>query len=510
MIVDVETSTSAIVDFSSEPPADSLAEPVADSLRDESEQFFTSSKTLDKTAPLGASNIPTADTDLWRTLRDSLQLDHRIDEKRVQQEIRWMQNHPEYWERLAPRMQRYLPYILSQVTHRELPAELALLPIIESALDPYAFSPYGASGLWQFMRPTAKQYGLNINSHYDGRRDVIASTQAALDFLQDLHRRFDNWPLALAAYNAGGGTVSKSVRRGKTKDFFALRLPRETQAYVPRLLAISAIAADPETYNIALPSIKNRDPLRVLMLESAFDVAVVAQTLDLKIADIYAYNPALKRSQWSADNPLRLVLPESYAAHKSAKDASELLHNVATVDRVTWRDILVARGDTLSEIAAAYDTTSQSLIALNGLPNDRLQIGQSLRVPGPSRLTRPVAKGTHPYTVRPGDSLWKIAKQGGFEIGTLVKLNNIGRRDVLRVGQILVVPASQNSHTATQKPPSEIRKINYRVRRGDSLSRIAQRFRIRVSDIVGWNGITPDGYLQPGQGLTLYVDVIAG
>jgi membrane-bound lytic murein transglycosylase D len=144
---------------------------------------------------------------LWQVMRPQMTLDHQTDEKRVGQQLRWLQNHPEYWERLAPRMQRYLPYILHEVSERNLPAELALLPVIESALDPYAFSPYGASGLWQFMRPTAKQYGLQMNSHYDGRRDVIASTHAALDFLEDLHRRFDDWSLALAAYNAGGGTV---------------------------------------------------------------------------------------------------------------------------------------------------------------------------------------------------------------------------------------------------------------------------------------------------------------
>jgi membrane-bound lytic murein transglycosylase D len=120
---------------------------------------------------------------LWQVMRPQMTLDHQTDEKRVGQQLRWLQNHPEYWERLAPRMQRYLPYILHEVSERNLPAELALLPVIESALDPYAFSPYGASGLWQFMRPTAKQYGLQMNSHYDGRRDVIASTHAALDFL---------------------------------------------------------------------------------------------------------------------------------------------------------------------------------------------------------------------------------------------------------------------------------------------------------------------------------------
>ncbi|NCF77175.1 MAG: transglycosylase SLT domain-containing protein, partial [Proteobacteria bacterium] len=234
------------------------------------------------------------DTSLWTVMRPLMTLDHQTDEKRVGQQLRWLQKHPEYWERLAPRMQRYLPYILHEVSVRNLPAELALLPVIESALDPYAFSPYGASGLWQFMRPTAKQYGLQMNRHYDGRRDVIASTQAALDFLEDLHRRFDDWSLALAAYNSGGGTVSKAVRKGRTRDFFALRLPRETKAYVPRLLAISAIVADPEAFGIELPAIENIDPLREVALPSPYDVAVVANVLSIEVSEIYEYNPALR------------------------------------------------------------------------------------------------------------------------------------------------------------------------------------------------------------------------
>ena len=159
-----------------------------------------------------------------------MQLDHHLSEKRVQQEIRWLQTHPEYWARLGPKMQRYLPYVLSQIQEKGLPAELTLLPVVESALDPYAFSPYGASGLWQFMRPTAKQYGLRINDSYDGRRDVIDATDAALTFLLDLHKRFDDWQLALAADNAGGGTVSKAIRKSQHRDFFRLRLPRETQS----------------------------------------------------------------------------------------------------------------------------------------------------------------------------------------------------------------------------------------------------------------------------------------
>lgn len=456
------------------------------------------------------------DTSLWTVMRPLMTLDHQTDEKRVGQQLRWLQKHPEYWERLAPRMQRYLPYILHEVSARNLPAELALLPVIESALDPYAFSPYGASGLWQFMRPTAKQYGLQMNRHYDGRRDVIASTQAALDFLEDLHRRFDDWSLALAAYNAGGGTVSKAVRKGRTRDFFALRLPRETKAYVPRLLAISAIVADPEAFGIELPAIENIDPLREVALPSPYDVAVVANVLSIEVSEIYEYNPALRGSQWSSESPLRLILPSDWNDGKEpVREAERRLTAIAPNERVAWQEIRVLSGDTISEIADTYGVTSQTLKTFNHLDSDLLRIGQTLRVPGPSVINPPSKAGTTLYVVRQGDSLWEIARRAGVSVSTLVKLNRIGPRDVLQVGQKVLVPGAtappSTVMASTAEPvPVKMRKIQYRVRRGDSLSRIAQRFSIRVSDIVSWNDVDPQRYLQPGQGLTLFIDVIGG
>ena len=457
-----------------------------------------------------------SDPNLWAIMRPLMTLDHQTDEKRVGQQIRWLQKHPEYWERLAPRMQRYLPYILHEVSARNLPAELALLPVIESALDPYAFSPYGASGLWQFMRPTAKQYGLQMNRHYDGRRDVIASTQAALDFLEDLHRRFDDWSLALAAYNAGGGTVSKAVRKGKTRDFFALRLPRETKAYVPRLLAISAIVADPEPFGIELPAIENIDPLRAVALPSPYDVAVVANVLAMEVSEIYEFNPALRGSQWSSESPLRLILPSDWNdGNEPVREAERRLTAIAPDERVAWQEIRVLSGDTISEIANTYGVTSQTLQTFNHLDSDLLRIGQTLRVPGPSVINPPSKAGTTLYVVRQGDSLWEIAQRANVSVSALVKLNRIGPRDVLRIGQQVLVPGAtappSTVMASTVEPvPVKMRKIQYRVRRGDSLSRIAQRFRIPVSDIVSWNNVDPQRYLQPGQGLTLFIDVIGG
>jgi membrane-bound lytic murein transglycosylase D len=484
-----------------------------------------------------------AETDLWSKVRDDMQLDHRVEEKRVSQELRWLQQNPEYWNRLAPRMQRYLPYIYQEVSARNLPAELVLLPVIESALDPYAFSPYGANGLWQFMRPTAKQYGLIMTENYDGRRDVVASTAAALDFLQDLYRRFDDWPLALAAYNAGGGTVSKALRRSDSRDFFRQRLPRETQAYVPRLLAISAIVANPEAYGVALPNLESTNPLLVLKLPTSFDVSVVAQVLEMNPDQIYEFNPALKQARWSEADSLQLIVPNTWQenskpsgksaeipmppdAHQPASmpntfnaapalndaktEALARLRSVPPEERMAWLTVVVRSGDTLSDIANTHGLTTGTLRRLNQLDSDLLQIGHKIRVPMSLNIRQPGEANLPTYTVRQGDSLWLIAKRFRTSVTTLVKLNEIGPRDLLSIGQNIVLPSTSAQPLLQDAPPNKIRKIRYRVRRGDSLSRIAQRFRLRVEHIVEWNDLQPKRYLQPGQGLTLYVDVIGG
>ena len=366
------------------------------------------------------------------------------------------------------------------------------------------------------MLPTAKQYGLHINSYYDERRDVIASTQAALDFLEDLHRRFDDWSLALAAYNAGGGTVSKAVRKGNTRDFFALRLPRETKAYVPRLLAISAIVANPKAFGVELPAVANINPLREVLLPSPYDVAVVADVLALDVSLIYEFNPALRGSQWSSESPLRLILPSDWdGGIEPENEAKRRLMKVIPDERVAWREVTVQSGDTISEIAEVYGVTSQTLKIFNSLDSDLLQIGQSLRVPALRLLSQSNEAGNTVYIVRQGDSLWKIARKADVSVSTLVKLNQIGPKDVLRIGQKVLVPNAPTPSSIAlasniESVPAKVRKIQYRVRRGDSLSRIAQRFRIRVSDIVSWNQVDPLDYLQPGQGLTLFVDVIGG
>lgn len=480
----------------------------------------------------GVSELPqeqTLNPDLWSLLRENLALDHELDRRSVQQEIRWFQRNPKYWQRLESRMQNYLPYILEQVLEQQIPAELALLPIIESALDPYAFSPYGANGLWQFMSPTAKQYGLQINKGYDGRRDIVASTDAALTYLERLNKRFDNWLLAVAAYNAGGGTVSKAIRRGDSRDFFALKLPRETRAYVPRLLAMAAIVNDPAKYKVALPNVEMRSSFFVLNLPGQFDIAKIVAISKVPSATIYKWNPALKRSQTPSKGPHRLILPFTALAALPGDESSEgptgdpleaqvlALQQMLTAtpenERLAWLNIEVRSGQTLSVLAQRYNTDVATLRQANGLKSNRIIIGEGLRVPrSQEAVVKPHSSHSVTHKVRSGDSLWLIAKQYQVSIAELVKENEIGRRATLRIGQEISVPNAKVSISAltVDEPPAVMRKIRYRVRNGDSLSRIANKFKIDVPAISNWNDLDPKKYLQPGQHLTLYIDTVGG
>ena len=467
--------------------------------------------------------------DLWSLLRENLALDHELDRRSVQQEIRWFQRNPKYWQRLETRMQNYLPYILEQVLEAQIPAEMALLPIVESALDPHAFSPYGANGLWQFMSPTAKQYGLKINLGYDGRRDIVASTDAAVTYLQHLNKRFDNWLLAVAAYNAGGGTVSKAIRSSSSRDFFALNLPRETRAYVPRLLAMAAIVNNPAKYKVALPNVDMRPSFFVLNLPGPFDIAKIVAISKAPSANIYKWNPALKRSQTPSKGPHRLILPLTALVALTGVQSSEgpkgdalkaqvlALQQKFTAtpenERLAWLNIEVRSGQTLSVLAQRYNTDVATLRQANGLKSNRIIIGDGLRVPlSQEAVVKPHSSHSVTHKVRSGDSLWLIAKQYQVGIAELVKENEIGRRATLRIGQEINVPNVKVSMSAftVDEPPAVMRKIRYRVRNGDSLSRIANKFKIDVPAISNWNDLDPKKYLQPGQLLVLYIDTVGG
>ena len=438
--------------------------------------------------------------DLWARLRRGFELDHRVDMPAVQTHLRWFDRHPNYLMRLSERLQTQMPHIVEAVQARGLPLELALLPIVESALDAYAFSPTGAAGVWQFMPATGRRFGLPNNSWYDGRRDLDAATEAALDYLTYLHKRFGSWPLAVAGYNAGEGNVNRALRRSPTTtDVLALPLPTETKRYVPRLLALSAVVADPERTRMAFPPLADEKYYAAIDTESQLELAAAAEALEVPIDKVYRWNPQLESWSTPPNGPHRLNVPRELMPHAQAK-----IDALAPEERLRWRAVTVAPGDTLDRLAARYHTDVDVLRTTNGVRGSLIRVGQTLMIPttkNPS-VAPPNRLGGASHTVTAGESLWQIARDYRTSISALRKKNRISRGEPLRVGQVLYLPGSIAS------APSVHRTIHYRVRRGDSLSRIAGRFSVKVSQITRWNALDGSKYLQPGQKLRLRVPVV--
>lgn len=473
------------------------------------------------------SDVTAGSTDhIWARLIGGYQLKAQATHPEVRELIDWYTQHPRYLQVLGERAKRYIHYITEQVEERGLPSELALLPAIESTYDPFAYSPGQAAGLWQFVPGTAKHVGLQQSWWYDGRRDVISSTQAALDYLEDLHKRFDgDWLLALAAYNSGAGTVSRAIRRneraGKPTDYWSLKLPAETQRYIPKLLALSTLIRTAEQYDFELLPIPNEPYFATVEVDGQVDLAWAAELADLSVDEIYGLNPGFNRWATDPNGPHRLLLPvDSVEAFRQA------LAEVPPEKRLSWTQYTVQPGDTLIRIAREHHTDIATIKANNQLDGNLIRVGQTLLLPSISRseshysqsagqrLARAQRRGggegrTRIYhEVRHGESLWSIARRYGVRVKSLTGWNDMSPRDVIRPGQKLAVwKDAGDTGSAAGTDREVIRRVGYTVRRGDSLARIASKFNVGITDIVKWNKINPGKYLQPGQSLTLYVDV---
>jgi membrane-bound lytic murein transglycosylase D len=281
-------------------------------------------------------------------------------------------------------MQRGTPYlyhILSEINQRGLPTELALLPAVESAFDPFARSPQRAAGLWQFMPRTAGDMGLKQDAWYDGRLDVIAATAAALDYLTLLRQRFDgDWLLALAAYNAGPARVQRAIRHnrnnGKPVDFWHLQLPAETRDYVPKLLALRSLIAAPARYGLALPAVTDTPYFSILDSGGPLDLEVAARLAGVSVDEIRRLNPALTRQTVRGGGSHRLLIPT-----KSAASFRTQLAGLAEQQRAHWIRHRIRAGDTLSAIARRYRITVAHLRKFNQLPDYSIMAGDLLIVP---------------------------------------------------------------------------------------------------------------------------------
>ena len=465
-----------------------------------------------------AATVP--EQDLWQRIRQQLQF-KAPENPRLQAQRNWYLSHPDYLERVGKRAEPFLHLIVEEIEKRQLPMDLVLLPIVESAFDPFAYSHGSASGVWQFIPGTARHYGLDINWWYDGRRDVYAATHAALDYLEDLYDYFDgNWMHALAAYNSGQGRVGRAIRKnqraGKPTDFWSLDLPRETRAYVPKLLALSDILANSDKYGIVWYPIENQPQLEVVELPAQIDLAKAADMAGMPLELLHTYNSAYNRWSTAPSGPHRLLLPQ-----QNAQQFEQAIANSDPKQWLSWQRHQVRSGESLLTIAKQYHTSVEVIQQVNDISSHIIRAGEFLLIPVASNdlSDYTLSQGQRllatqdrqrdgsktEYVVQAGDTLWDISRM--YDVGTreLAKWNGMAPGDFLRPGQKLVIWSKNSS--SSERAAGLIRTITYQVRNGDSLARIADKFNVSIRDIEQWNNINRSRYLQPGQRLTLKVDV---
>lgn len=392
----------------------------------------------------GAITTPTQ-ADLWQRIRDGFQLPP-LTNKYVDYYRKWYAERPEYIARLADRAQPYLFYIVEEVEKRGMPTEIALLPAIESAYKPTAYSRAHASGLWQFIPSTARSYGLKMSWWYDGRRDVIDATRAALDYLEFLHKEFEgDWFHAIAAYNAGEGSVqyaiNKNKSRGTATHFQHLRLRSETRRYVPKLVAFKEIIEQPERFGIDLAAIPNQPFFDTVDTLGQIDLNVVQDVSGMSTRELQHLNPAFRRWATDPDGPHRLLIPVSKS--KSVKDG---LASLPASARLKWGHYKIKRGDTLSQIARKYGISVRTLQRSNNLNGTFIRAGKDLLIPLSSgtisyAANTSVTTEANPviHRVRSGDTLWGIARYYNVYLNQLARWNSIGTNDLLHLGQNILV-----------------------------------------------------------------------
>ncbi|MGB8328337.1 MAG: transglycosylase SLT domain-containing protein, partial [Steroidobacteraceae bacterium] len=304
--------------------------------------------------------------DLFDRIRSGFRLEDE-DRRAIDSQATWYANNPEYLERVFSRAELYLYQIVSDAETRGMPLELALLPVVESAFEPYAYSSSRASGLWQFVPGTGSRFGLKQDWWYDGRRDVVESTRAALDYLQYMHDRFDgDWLLAVAGYNCGEACVAHAVRvnraAGRPIDFWSLKLPAETRAYVPKLLAMRRLVADPASYGIAFGPIPDESYFTRVETGGQIDLKLAAELAGITPEELFELNPAYHRSATDPAGPHFLLLPND-----SADQFRQNLALLTPDERMRVAHYLARRGDSVASVAARFHAPQRLIRELNGL-----------------------------------------------------------------------------------------------------------------------------------------------
>jgi len=457
---------------------------------------------------------PAQYADLFDRMRAGFKLEDGAGRSAVDQQLRWFAANPDYLQRAFGRADLYLYHIVTELEARGMPLELALLPVVESAFEPYAYSRARASGLWQFISGTGSRYGLKADWWYDGRRDITESTRAALDYLQALHDEFNgDWLLAIAAYNCGEAIVERSVEvnraAGRSVDFWSLWLPRETRAYVPKLLAMQRLVRNPELYGLTISPIPNQPYFARVATGGQISMKIAGEIASVTPEELYELNPAFHRWATDPNGPYYLLLPVDAADVFTAN-----VQQLSADQRLGVTHYSVGRGDSVVSVAAKFHTTANVIRELNDFPDGRLSIGQDLRVPSvvpelPAKVVLAAARidghdraarRPHVLVAHSGDSLWTIARRHGMNVNALAKMNGMQPDDPLQAGQrIKFTSASDSGHSR------HVRRLVYTVREGDTVAQIAQLFQCSAPEIRAWNGLGAHSPIHAGQKLRIHL-----
>ena len=451
---------------------------------------------------------PQSQEDVWQ--RISMQFSLEVpDNKLIAQHRQWFLKHPRHLQSVAQRAEPFLYLITEKIEERNLPLELALLPIVESSFDVRAYSHGQAAGLWQFLSGTAKMYGLEQDYWYDGRRDVSASTDAALDYLEYLNKYFDgNWYHAIAAYNSGEGRVGRAIKSNikanKPTDFFSLSLPKETSRYVPKLLALADVLSNRDKYGIKIPKIANKPYLKLIEPNEQLDLRIAANYAGIDHETMRDLNPAYNQWATSPKGTQQLLIPLS-----SESQFNKMLEENRGKG-VQFAQYKVKSGDTLSTIAARNNIPTSSLKETNSLKRNLIRVGQTLLIPNAgaktiesldqiteANLSNNLVVKNIAYKVKRGDTLSTIAQRNDITTKDLKQTNNLSR-NTIRIGQTLQIPtlvpapiskvdkiaAVSSSYTQAKK-----NNLTYKVKSGDTLSTIAARNHISTTSLKQENNL---------------------
>ena len=465
-------------------------------------------------------------TDLWERLRQGFQLQDHYDHPSVQAYISNYSTNQRLFDLVTERASPFLFEIIQELEERGLPLELALLPIVESTFDPNAYSQQHAVGLWQFIGSTARSFGVQQDWWYDGRRDPLVSTAAALDYLTVLHNQFsEDWLVAVGAYNTGDGNVRKAIRRSGQNmgalDFWSLPLAPETRSHVPKLLALAATVNKGNTAQLEFPPIANKPQLQLVNIGSQIDLAQAASLAGISQEMLRGLNPGYLQWATHPDQPQSLLLP--------IVNAKLLEKSIAQADPdrfLTWDRYEIKSGDTLGQIARRLKTRVDVLKQVNGIHGSAIFAGDFLLIPRNVNSASQLAnagfsleqKSALPnqrsfpsppdnYRVRAGDNLWKIGRKYDLKSSEIAQLNEIEMNSVLQQGQLLNLQFNVAKNTGVgNEIPNEVSSTLgaiYSVKRGESIALIARRSGHLIRDLLNWNSLSKGEIIYPGQQIRL-------